>query len=125
MSYMSNHCKPNTKEYDLTNNTIDSDLINAWGIVVDDYIWVVANGTDLLIRYTLTGADSYDISFYNEAGVLLSNPTNPVVNPTGIIKNPTNGYFVTDGTSTLRSTYLIASESGDIFGYNKSVGGGN
>jgi len=105
----------------------DTNLINSWGVVVHDgHIWVNANGADLLIRYDLTGADSYDISFYDEKGTLLSGTIGATkVDPTGIVVNTSNGYLVTDGSTTKRSTFLISSESGDLFGYNKHVGGGN
>jgi len=117
-------------ETDLVTNVSDPNLINAWGIVIHDkYIWVNANNSDKLIRYDLNGANSYDILFYDESGTLLSSTdlinVGPVVNPTGIVVNPYGGYFVTDGTNTRSSTFLIASESGDLFGYNKNVGGGN
>jgi len=119
-------CEPKTIEEKLVDNIIDPNLINAWGIIVDNgYIWVNANNTDLLIRYDLSGRNPYDISFYDESGNLLSNTSSPVVNPTGIVKNPTNGYLLTDGTTIQKSSYLIASESGDLFGYSPNVGGGN
>lgn len=128
MNHMSNCCKPKIGEIDLVTNAADPSLINPWGIVVDNnYIWTTANKTDLLIRYDLPGVNPYYIAFYSESGVLLSNTAQPVVKPTGIIKNPTGGYFITDGVAnnTKRSIYLIASESGDLFGYNNDVGGGD
>jgi uncharacterized protein (TIGR03118 family) len=114
-------CNPVVKETDLVVSACDPNLINAWGIIVDvNYIYVVANGTSVLIRYDLCGKNAFNIGFYTEGGVLLNN-----VNPTGIVRNPTNGYLVSDGTLTRASIFIIASESGDIFGYNQYVGGSN
>jgi hypothetical protein len=120
-------CNPKIKKNDLVNNNIDPSLINAWGIVsYGENIYVCANGKDLLIRYDLCGKNPYDIYFCDENGTILSNTTSPVVNPTGIAINTTNGYLVSDGTGTniRKSTLLVASESGDLFAYNPQVGGG-
>jgi len=78
-----------------------------------------SNADSLLIRYNLDGSGPYYISFYDEAGTTVLSAL-----PTGIILNTSNGYLITDGTRTRKSTYLIASESGDLFGYNRNVGGG-
>lgn len=129
---MSGSKKIKVNEYKLVSdngngaNYTDPNLLNSWGIVIHDgYLWTTANNKDLLIRYDLTGNNPYDILFYNESGTLLSNTTSAVVNPTGIVINHTKNYLITDGTNTHKSTFLIASESGDLFGYNKHVGGGN
>ena len=128
------NCKPKVTEVDLVtsvnpspnNASVDVNLINAWGIVVDDYIWVNANnadaafGSDLLIRYDKSGKNPYNISFYLENNVMIT----AHVNPTGLVKNTTNGYLISDGCNTFPSKLLIASESGDLFGYNRCVGGG-
>jgi uncharacterized protein (TIGR03118 family) len=120
-------CKPRVTQVNLVSNVsgannLDANLINAWGIIEHDgFLWVNANNANLLIRYNLDGSNPYDISFYDETGTLITTS----VNPTGIVLNTTEGYLVTDGTNTHKSTFLIASESGDLFGYNKRVGGGN
>jgi uncharacterized protein (TIGR03118 family) len=132
MIYM---CSPNVHRIDSIANIhsilanprpdilIDPNLVNAWGIVTTHkHIWVTANGKDLLIRYDLSGHNPRYIAFYDETGILLSNNVSPVVRPTGIIKNAPIGYFITDGAVTRSSFLLIASESGDIFGYNRHVG---
>jgi len=125
---MSDICKPKVTETDLVSNVsgannLDANLINAWGIVIhDNHIWVNANNADLLIRYNLDGSNPFYIGFYDELGIQLPTST---VNPTGIVVNHTNGYLVSDGTKTRKSTFLISSESGDLFGYTDRVGGGN
>ena len=103
MKYMSKHCTSKVKHCDLVTNDrthgqcrdiqIDQNLINAQGILVSDHhIWVTANRRDLVIRYNLSGHrhkyDPYNISFYSETGVLLSDTESPVVRPTGIVINP-------------------------------------
>lgn len=127
MTYMSDCCRPRIKKNDLVSNNVDASLINAWGIVTyGGNTYVSANGSDLLVRYDLCGKNPYDIYFCDESGNILSNTTTPVVSPTGIAINTTNGYLVSDGTGTnvRKSILLIASESGDLFGYNPEVGGG-
>src|SRR5271166_4933590 len=118
-------CKTQVNKSELVSTLTDPNLVNAWGVVVcDNHIYVTSNNRDLLIRYDITGRNPLNIYFYSENGVLLSNISNPVVNPTGIVINPTNGYLISDCSYVRKSTFLIASESGDIFGYNKCVGGG-
>lgn len=127
-----NTCNPIVGDYILASNIdnvdstiVDPNLINPWGIVIqDDYIWTAINGKDMIIRNDMDGHNPFNILFYDEVGNLLSNSLFPAVNPTGIIINPDFGYFVTDGTNTRKSMFLISAQSGDIFGYNKYVGGG-
>jgi uncharacterized protein (TIGR03118 family) len=123
---MHNYCKTQINKNELVTTGSDAHLVNPWSLVVcDNHIYVTSNGKDLLIRYDITGKHSSNICFYSETGTLLSNPSDPVVRPTGIVINPTTGYLISDGSFVRKSIFLIASESGDIFGYNKSVGGGN
>lgn len=129
---MSYCCRPKVTKHDLVKNTsggkyVDTKLVNAWGIVTyGENIYVCSRGTDILIRYDLCGNNPYYINLCDENGTTLSNETSPIVRPTGITVNSTNGYLVSDGTGAniRKSTLLIASESGDLFGYNPQVGGG-
>src|SRR5438067_1047012 len=124
---MSGGCMIKVREVDLVSNTagannLDPNLVNAWGIIVyKNHIWVNANETDFLIRYDLDGTNPFNIGFYDENSI---NQLSGVA-PTGIVLNPTNGYLISDGLRTYKSTFLIASESGDLFGYSSHVGGGN
>lgn len=102
-------------------NFIDPNLVNGWGVIVhNNHLWVNANGSDLLIKYSLNGSCPYNISFYDETGTQLTG-----VAPTGIVLNTTCGYLISDGRKITQSTFLIASESGDLFGYSELIGGGN
>jgi uncharacterized protein (TIGR03118 family) len=106
------------KVKNLVSNLLDAKhqdffLQNSWDLKFDDdYIFVTANGTGKVIRYTLDGKKTaLDISL-------------PVVNgdpaPSGLVVNKTPGFVV--GTSVKAcSRLIIVSENGVVYGYNPLV----
>ncbi|AYV83667.1 MAG: TIGR03118 family protein [Hyperionvirus sp.] len=86
---------------------IDPELVNAYGmILLDNSLWVTANGTGKLIQYDMSGDKIL-----------------PVVNisaaPTGLTVNDTIGFAI--GPDSLPSTLLFSTADGSIGGYNKKV----
>lgn len=116
-----NNDRPRVKKNDLIDNMYDPDLRDAWGIVIfHKYIYVAAKRSNLLIRYDLSGLNPFDIGFFDEKGQQIND-----VGPTAVICNPGRDYIVTNDTDTYSSSLIIASASGDIFGYNECVGDGS
>jgi uncharacterized protein (TIGR03118 family) len=106
------------KETDLVTHSSDYNLIFPWGLLIDEHhIYVVQQQGNVLTRYDLDGKNGFNISYYTENGYRIND-----VGPTGIVKNPTDGFLVSDGKHKHSSTYLICAHSGDIFGYNKKIG---
>ena len=93
----------------------DPQLINAWGIAIDnDTLWVAAEGTGVIKNYTLEG-------------VLIGTVTLPVplgedpARPTGLIINPSTGFVIESVPNSAASLLLVATENGYIYGYNPLV----
>jgi uncharacterized protein (TIGR03118 family) len=89
---------------------VDPHLVNAWGLVAGPSTpwWVANNVTSSSTLYTGTGA------------VLPLVVTVPGA-PTGIVFNGGSGFVVTDGTNSGPATFLFATESGVISGWNQAV----
>jgi uncharacterized protein (TIGR03118 family) len=94
----------------------DSDLVNAWGLAFgpNTPAWVADNGTDVSTLY----AGSVDGKSISKVPLTVSIPGGA---PTGMVYNPTNGFEVRSGMSSGPATFLFASETGRITGWNINV----
>jgi len=89
---------------------VDPHLVNAWGLVAGPSTpwWVSNNGTNSSTLYDGTGA------------VLPLVVTVPGA-PTGIVFNGGSGFVISDGTNSGPATFIFATESGVISGWNHAV----
>ena len=89
---------------------VDPHLVNAWGLVAGPSTpwWVSNNGTNSSTLYDGTGA------------VLALVVTVPGA-PTGIVFNGGNGFVISNGTDSGPATFIFATESGIISGWNHAV----
>jgi len=89
---------------------VDPHLVNAWGLVAGPSTpwWVANNVTNSSTLYTGTGA------------VLPLVVTVPGA-PTGIVFNGGNGFVISNGSSSGPATFIFATESGIISGWNHAV----
>ena len=100
----------------LTSSAADAQLINPIGLVIEDTnrdLWTVTNGTNFLKHYNKNG--------------LAQVPTNIIVpvpaGPTGLVQNEGtgNGFVITSGLNSAGSTFIAATDTGSIYGFNKIV----
>jgi len=89
---------------------VDPNLVNAWGLVAGPATpwWVSDNRTNLSTLYDGTGA------------VLPLVVTVPGA-PTGIVFNGGSGFVISNGSSSGPATFIFATESGIISGWNHAV----
>jgi uncharacterized protein (TIGR03118 family) len=89
---------------------VDPNLVNAWGLVAGPSTpwWVSDNGTSLSTLYDGTGAVLPLVVMVPGA-------------PTGIVFNGGSGFVVSDGTNMGAATFIFATESGVISGWNQAV----
>jgi len=89
---------------------VDPHLVNAWGLVAGPATpwWVSDNATSLSTLYDGTGA------------VVPLVVTVPGA-PTGIVFNGGNGFVISNGTDSGPATFIFATESGVISGWNSTV----
>ena len=97
----------------------DTDLVDAWGISLNPNgtFWVSGRETDVSTVYT---GDVNGGPFVESALIV----TIPGGRPTGQVFNgTTTDFLVSDGTTTARATFIFASETGNITGWNAGVAG--
>jgi uncharacterized protein (TIGR03118 family) len=89
---------------------VDPNLVNAWGLVAGPATpwWVSDNRTNSSTLYDGTGA------------VLPLVVTVPGA-PTGIVFNGGSGFVISNGTDSGPATFIFATESGVISGWNQAV----
>src|SRR2546428_7871421 len=89
---------------------VDPHLVNAWGLVAGPSTpwWVSNNGTSSSTLYDGTGA------------VLPLVVTVPGA-PTGIVFNGGSGFVISDGTNSGPATFIFATQSGAISGWNPAL----
>jgi uncharacterized protein (TIGR03118 family) len=95
----------------------DPTLVNAWGISLSPNgggFWISANGKGLSEVY---GGDVNGSPITQPFKVNI-----PTGKPTGQVFNSTSDFLVSDGTNTKAATFLFASESGSVSGWNGAVG---
>jgi len=113
------HALPPSSRYTLTNLVgdmagaaaqVDPHLVNAWGLVAGPSTpwWVSNNHTNSSTLYDGTGA------------VLPLVVTVPG-SPTGIVFNGGSGFVISNGTSSGAASFIFATESGIISGWNHAV----
>lgn len=88
----------------------DVNLVNPWGITEQtDSIWTADNKTGVLTQYDVSGQ-----------------PYTRVINvpggsPTGVARNDSRGFVISNGTFTVSSLLLTCTENGYICAYNPFV----
>src|SRR5258705_6128719 len=89
---------------------VDPNLVNAWGLVAGPSTpwWVNNNHTNTSTLYDGTGA-------------ILPLVVTVPGGPTGIVFNGGSGFAVSDGTNSGPATFIFATESGLISGWNRGV----
>jgi uncharacterized protein (TIGR03118 family) len=94
----------------------DPNLVNPWGMAAGPTtpLWVADNGADVATLYQ-GGLKRQPVS----AVPLIVNI--PGGEPTGQVFNPTGGFVVKSGSASGPATFIFASESGNITGWNKNV----
>jgi uncharacterized protein (TIGR03118 family) len=94
----------------------DPNLVNPWGMSAGPAtpVWVSDNGADVATLYQ-GGLRRTPVS---ALPLVVSIPGGE---PTGQVFNPTNGFTVQSGMSSGPATFIFASESGNITGWNGNV----
>jgi uncharacterized protein (TIGR03118 family) len=98
----------------------DPDLVNGWGVSVNPTgggFWVSSNEPGLANIYTgdVTGSAVAKQGEVNITGGA----------PTGNVFNSTSDFKIPAGSPTAPATFIFASESGDVTGWNQTVNSGN
>jgi uncharacterized protein (TIGR03118 family) len=95
----------------------DTNLVNPWGISLSPTggaFWVANNVTGTATLYT---GDVNGSAFVRNTLVV----SIPDGSPTGTVFNSSNDFVVSSGTSSGRSVFLFASQTGTISGWNPAV----
>jgi uncharacterized protein (TIGR03118 family) len=89
----------------------DPNLVNAWGLAFNPHsdIWVTDTGSGLSTLYDSAG---------NPVSLVVKIPGG---SPTGIVYNTSPGFVIHKGVTFGASTFIFASESGRISGWNYNV----
>ena len=99
--------------------TTDPNLVNAWGLAINQSngaIWVGDNGSGLSTVYNAQGSNlGLVVAIPQPAGSTDGSA------PTGVVYNNTNGFVVSNQTTSGASAYVFATESGTISGWAPSV----
>ena len=98
----------------------DPNLQNAWGVANSPGgpLWVADNGDGLSTLYDGNGVKS---------GLTVTIPlppgrvAPPAAAPTGLVWNPTSGFPITVGATTVPATFIFDSEDGTITAWNPAV----
>src|SRR4029450_3635628 len=89
---------------------VDPHLVNAWGLVAGPSTpWWVANNVTNSSR------------LYSGSGAVLPLVVAVPGAPTGIVFNGGNGFVISSGSSSGPATFIFATESGIISGWNQAV----
>jgi uncharacterized protein (TIGR03118 family) len=98
---------------------VDPNLVNAWGVAFNPFGFVWVADADGMVS-TLYDGDG------NANPLVVQIPT-PLAgtggNPTGIVFNGSNGFVVTNGTTSGAARFLFATEQGVIAGWAPTVDG--
>ncbi len=97
----------------------DDNLLNSWGIdfnAAGTVLWVADNGTGLATTYAPDGTPlSIIVTIPPPEGA--EGPATP----TGLIRNDTADFVVSEDTTSGRAIFLFATEDGTISGWNPNV----
>ncbi len=102
----------------------DSHVVNPWGIAHSpdsDTIFVADNGTGVATQYFEDGTPAP--SFANPLVITIppSALNTEGANPTGIVRNSTSFFHISNGTSSLPAKLIFVSEDGMISGWNSNL----
>jgi len=96
----------------------DPNLVNPWGMAASSTgstIWVSDNGTGVSTLYRQDGtARSLIVS-------IPARERGKGANPTGVVRNGTSFFKVTNGTNSLPAIFIFVSEDGTISGWNPDI----
>ena len=102
---------------------VNPNLVNPWGLVAGSptAIWDANNGTGTSNVFTTTGDLNSRIPVVTIPAPPGSTDTSA---PTGVVRNSSTGFVVTDGTNSGAAVFIFATEDGTIAGWNPTVAGG-
>lgn len=95
----------------------DANLVNGWGVALNPNaggFWVSSNGKDLSTIYV----GDVNGSALTKAGLEVSIPNGA---PTGVVFNNTSDFTISGGGNIAAATFIFASETGDVTGWNINV----
>ncbi len=94
----------------LTSASVDTNLINAWGLAIlpNNELVVNANGSDLAGMYQSNGVSTGDYIEVDSA-------------PSGLALNSGPGFLVSDGGKAQASSLIFSTEAGTILGWNSHL----
>ncbi len=105
---------------DISTNAPHTDprLVNPWGLVAGEVIWVNDNGTGLTTVY---GPSGHIFRF----AINIPAPDGGPGTPTGLVVNDTSKFVISNGRRHAPATFLMATEDGTITAWNEHVTGSN
>src|SRR5262249_54958319 len=100
----------------------DPNLLNPWGLAFgpDTFAWVADNGAGVATLYDGTGTPSPQVPQPLIVTIPFP-PTTQIAHPTGVVFNPSDGFVITNGTTSAPALFIFASEDGTITGWNPGV----
>lgn len=98
----------------------DPNLVNAWGIVIDEegIIWIADNHSGFVTTYT---QDGVPMAVTFQVPPPAESPAGTLASPTGLVANKVRGFSISDGSRSGRSFMIVATEDGTISGWNPFV----
>ena len=102
---------------------VNPNFVNPWGLVAGSptAIWDANNGTGTSNVFSTTGDLNSRIPVVTIPAPTGSTDTSA---PTGVVRNSSTGFVVTDGTNSGAAVFIFSTEDGTIAGWNPTVGGG-
>ena len=102
---------------------VNPNFVNPWGLVAGSptAIWDANNGTGTSNVFATTGDLNSRIPVVTIPAPTGSTDTSA---PTGVVRNSSTGFVVTDGTNSGAAVFIFSTEDGTISGWNPTVGGG-
>jgi uncharacterized protein (TIGR03118 family) len=103
----------------------DTHVVNPWGLARSDSwtIFVANNGTGTATEYFQNGTPAPSFSNRLVITIPRSATNTEGANPTGIVRNDTSSFKVSNGTSSLPAKFIFVSEDGMISGWNPNLNG--
>jgi uncharacterized protein (TIGR03118 family) len=101
---------------------VNPNLVNPWGLAGSaNALWDANNRTGTSNVFNITGSLSAGLPVVTIPAPPGSTDTSA---PTGIVRNSSTDFVVTDGTNSGAAIFIFATEDGTIAGWNPAVGGG-
>jgi uncharacterized protein (TIGR03118 family) len=104
---------------------VDHNLVNAWGLSVSPKgnFEISANGSDMAVVYSGdVGTSTGRNTAITNTGMNVNIPGGA---PTGVVFNPTTSFVISNGPKSAPATFLFASETGIISGWNPALNTSN